>query len=47
MSKMKIEQDNDMIACTSAVYAENDTELSCLIGPRANCDKNHIWQLRD
>ena len=37
---MKIEQDNDMMACTSAVYTKNDTELSWLIGSGMINDKN-------
>ena len=30
---MKTRQDNDMINHISAIYVENETMLSCLIGP--------------
>lgn len=29
-----------MTDCTNAVYVENDTELSLLIGPSVICDEN-------
>ena len=44
---MKIRQDNDVTDPTGAVYVENNTELSWLIGLGANYDKNQIGQLCD
>ena len=38
----KTKQDNDVTNCTCEVYTENDTKLSWLIGPSANCDENYI-----
>ena len=43
-SVAKTRQDNDMVDCTSAIYAEKETELSYLIGSCVICDENHIRQ---
>ena len=37
-SGMKTRQDNDMTHCTSAIYIENDNELSWSIKPITICD---------
>ena len=39
---MKTRQDNDVIDYIGAVYTENDTKLSWLIGPGADYDENQI-----
>ena len=44
---MKTKQDNDMTNHISAVYVENDTELSWPIGLGAVCEENQIGQQRD
>ena len=44
---MKTKQDNDMTNYISAVYVENDTELSWPIGLGAVCEENQIGQQRD
>ena len=41
---MKIRQVNDVIDCTSAIYIENEIELSWPIGLGAICDENQIRQ---
>ena len=43
----KVIQDNDMTDRTSAVYIENEIELSWLIGPGAVYDKNQVGQQHD
>ena len=44
---MKTRQDNDMTKHTSAVYAENVTELLCPIKLSAVYDENQIGQKCD
>ena len=43
----KVIQDNDMTDRTSAVYIENEIELSWLIGLGAVYDENQIGQQHD
>ena len=44
---MKTKQDKDMTDLTSAVYTDNETELSWPIGLGAVCSENQIRQRRD
>ena len=46
-SVTKTKQVNNMIDCTSAVYAKNDTELLRQIGSVVDYDKNQIGKQRD
>ena len=47
LTMMKTGQDNDMTKHTSAIYAENVTELLCPIKLSAICDKNKTGQQYD
>ena len=40
-------QDNDVTNHASAIYAENNTELSWSIGSGTDCDENQLGQPRD
>ena len=44
---MKNRYDNDVTNPIDVVYAENDTELSWLIGLGVDCDEYQIGQLHD
>lgn len=46
-SVMKTRHDNDVTHHTSAIYVENDTELSWPIGSVTDYDRNQIEQQCD
>ena len=45
MTKMR--QDNDATNCTSSLYLENETKLSCLIRKGTVYDEDQIGQRHD